>query len=302
MFHHFYDETHPRGQGAISSSDFERMIEWLSTHYSLINADEYQRRVENNCLEKLDICLSFDDALLCQYEIAAPIMKRKALKAFFFVYSSPFSNMPDYLEIFRYFRTVAYENIDLFYSDFFDAAERSNPTDFDVAKSQYNAAEYLSAFPFYSESDKWFRYLRDVTLGETKYNELMISLMKEKSFNIDDVMSKLWMKEEHLIDLKNHGHIIGLHSYSHPTKIHLLDTESQESEYQRNYDHLTKLLGTKIDVMSHPCGNYNSDTLSILKNIGMKVGFRSSMSTTSIESNLEIPREDHANVFKEMML
>ena len=52
--------------------------------------------------------------------------------------------------------------------------------------------------------------------------------------------------------------------------------------------------------MSHPCGDYNLDTLSLLKEMGIQIGFRSSMSVKEIKSPLEIPREDHANVFKEM--
>ena len=52
--------------------------------------------------------------------------------------------------------------------------------------------------------------------------------------------------------------------------------------------------------MSHPCGDYNLDTLSLLKGMGIQIGFRSNMSVKEIKSPLEIPREDHANVFNEM--
>ena len=50
--------------------------------------------------------------------------------------------------------------------------------------------------------------------------------------------------------------------------------------------------------MSHPCGNYNDDTLKILKELDIKVGFRDSLIPSFIESPLEIPREDHANIVK----
>ena len=52
--------------------------------------------------------------------------------------------------------------------------------------------------------------------------------------------------------------------------------------------------------MSHPCGDYNQDTLNILSNLNIEIGFRSNMSVKDIISPLEIPREDHSNVFKEM--
>jgi hypothetical protein len=52
--------------------------------------------------------------------------------------------------------------------------------------------------------------------------------------------------------------------------------------------------------MSHPCGNYNDATLDILTELGIRVGFRSNSSIKEIRSNLEIPREDHSNIFKAM--
>ena len=44
----------------------------------------------------------------------------------------------------------------------------------------------------------------------------------------------------------------------------------------------------------------NQDTLDILNSMNIEMGFRSSMSVTDIKSPLEIPRDDHSNVFKEM--
>ena len=73
-------------------------------------------------------------------------------------------------------------------------------------------------------------------------------------------------------------------------------------EYQNNYDHLTGLIGKPIKVMSHPCGDYNEITLEILKSMKIDIGFRSNMLVKEMRSPLEIPREDHANVFKEMRL
>ena len=81
-----------------------------------------------------------------------------------------------------------------------------------------------------------------------------------------------------------------------------LSKAKQELEYQKNYDHLTDLISKPIKVMSHPCGDYNEITLEILKSMNIDIGFRSNMSVKEILSPLEIPREDHANVFKEMIL
>ena len=125
---------------------------------------------------------------------------------------------------------------------------------------------------------------------------------EKKNFDVSAAKKDLWVSEKDLVSIESKGHIIGLHSYSHPTKISNLSKTEQHLEYQRNYEHLSELLGQPIDVMSHPCGDYNDTTLEILKEMNISIGFRSSMSVKEIRSPLEIPREDHANIFKEMQL
>ena len=126
--------------------------------------------------------------------------------------------------------------------------------------------------------------------------------MTQNNFDANAAKKDLWMSEEDLVITSSKGHLIGLHSYSHPTQMSKLSKVEQELEYKKNYDHLTSLIGIPIKVMSHPCGDYNETTLEILKSMGIDIGFRSSMSLKDIHSPLEIPREDHANVFKEMNL
>ena len=125
-------------------------------------------------------------------------------------------------------------------------------------------------------------------------------MMRIKGFDIDSAKKHLWMTVDELSDIHKQGHTIGLHSYSHPTQISKLSKFEQQTEYQRNYEHLSKVTQTHIDVMSHPCGDYNQDTLDVLSSMGVTIGFRSNMSVNDIHSSLEIPREDHANIFREM--
>lgn len=49
--------------------------------------------------------------------------------------------------------------------------------------------------------------------------------------------------------------------------------------------------------MSHPCNSYNNDTLMILKDLGIKIGFRANLAK-DVYSNFEIPRVDHSDILK----
>lgn len=298
MFHHFHNNFHPKSQGSISGDQFENIIDWLETKYNLLDAPDFAIRLENNTLKEHDICLSFDDSLLCQFQIAFPILRKRNIKAFFFVYTSIFTNKPDLLEIYRLFRNTQFKSIDSFYKEFFKKVEEISLPENLKHWNYFKKINYLKDFSFYTLNDKWFRYLRENYLGE-KYHELMQEMMRENNYNIEKESQNLWMTKNHLKELDYYGHSIGLHSHSHPTKITSLTYEKQLEQYKENLFNLKEILGhNNITSMSHPCGEYNSDSLKILKGLGVKIGFRSNMSTNEIKSSLEIPREDHANILK----
>jgi len=301
MFHHFHSDKHRSSQGSLSVIDFEGMLDWLSNNYNLLNADVYLQNFEANKLEPEDICLSFDDALLCQFDIAAPVLRSRNIKAFFFVHSSIFTGDPDLLEVFRYFRTTCFDNIDDFYKQFFDDVESKNKALYILEYDKFSGLDYLASCLFYSDNDKWFRYLRDQVLGAGKYKSIMLEMMKQKAFDKEDVSQRLWMTEDNLKNLLKDGHLIGLHSFSHPTQMSKLSRMEQEKQYLQNLEHLESITGVGyVNSMAHPCGDYNNDTLELLTKMNIRIGFRSSLSCKVIKSALEIPREDHANIFNEM--
>lgn len=300
MFHHFHGHNHPVGQGSISADEFCKMLDWLSDRYSLLSADEFLRKLQTQSLAKDDICLSFDDALLCQADIAVPILRQRKIQAFFFIYSSPFTGVPDNLEIYRYFRTTAFPNVDAFYEEFFNLARFMCEACYVDAWREFDANQYLKHFPFYSDNDKWFRRLRDDVLGKERYEKSMSVLMRKHHFDPMRAARHLWMTDSHLRMLRADHHIVGLHSFSHPTKLHRMSRDQQAAEYEQNAAHLREVLNTAPIAMSHPCGNYDSATLDILTGLGIQIGFRSNLAVTAIKSPLEVPRKDHAVVLKEM--
>ncbi|MBF0386305.1 MAG: polysaccharide deacetylase family protein [Candidatus Omnitrophica bacterium] len=295
MFHHFYNEKHCRGQGAISIGQFEAVL----THYEkhILSAEEWFNRAVSNSLKDHDICLTFDDALLCQYEVALPVLERYGLTAFWFVYSSVLDGGLEKLEIYRKFRTVCYACIDDFYLDFFSRVKASAYNDaVELALKGY-AHDNWKYCPFYSPNDTKFRYIRDVALGVDKYQELMDRMICEQGIDLASFASDLWMTKEHVRSLCARGHVIGLHSHTHPTVLADLPATEQQKEYGQNYRFLRDLLGKSPEVVSHPCNSYNVETLKILAALGIRLGFRANMADHQY-SRFEFAREDHANVIR----
>ena len=297
MFHHFHNDFHPKSQGSIDRKQFEKILNFLEKKFNLLGAKEFSKKTIEGKLEENDIVLSFDDALKCQFDIACPVLNERKISSFFFIYSSPFKNKPDLLEVYRYFRHTFYKKINFFYDDFFNIVKQNNIKKYNLYLKKFNEINYLKNYKFYTNEDKWFRYLRDKYLGSFQYAKIMNYLMKEKNFVKENYYKKLWMNENDIKKLHKMGHIIGLHSYYHPTLMENKSYQDQKIEYRKNLNHLETIFGkNQIYSMAHPCGSYNDDSLKVLKELEIKIGFKSNMDKKTNESNLEIPRQDHVNI------
>ena len=299
MFHHFHDARHAPGQGSISAEDFAGMIDYVGRD-RILSADEWRRRALAGSLKDNDLCLTFDDALLCQYEVAYPVMRDLGLTAFWFVYSSVFEGNTEPLEIYRHFRHTQFPSMDDFYRCFLETASATFPDLCGPALEGFDPASYLVGFPFYTRNDRIFRYLRDGVLKPERYHAVMAAMMTAAGFEPASIAGQLWMTDQHLRALHDEGHVIGLHSYHHPTRVAALPPDGQREEYRRNRDHLTRVLGQAPTTMSHPCNSYGPETLGILRDLGIGIGFRANMQDVEHRSVYEFLRQDHANIMKDM--
>ena len=300
MFHHFHNDFHYRGQGSIDSAEFEKLLLFVGVE-RIINPETWVERLSNNSLKEDDVCLTFDDGLLCQFDIALPILKKYNLKAFWFVYSCVFESGIGEFEIYRVFRTKYFNTIDDFYGEFLKLIN-SSPY-FKKSKnavSEFDIDAYRKIFPFYSENDVIFRVIRDRALTKDEFNHVMETLMGLYKINKKNLCENIWMHDDHIRQLSDQGHHIGFHSYTHPTALSDLPYVEQENEYLKNFSHLKKICGKSPISMAHPVNSYNENTIKILKKIGIECGFQSNMQmrTKSTEIKYELPREDHTNILK----
>lgn len=303
MLHHFHSGQHPKGQGSISQDEFEQLLNFVRRE-RIITPQEWLRRLAEGQLREGDLCLTLDDALLCQFDIALPILEKYGLNAFWFVYSNVFEGNISKFEVYRAFRSKYFNNIDAFYKVFFTNVFKSEFGDRARAViEKTDTTQIKKAYPFYSANDIHFRAIRDQTLTRPQYEKIMDELMAAYGVDVAKLAATLWMSNSDLLYLHTHGHIIGLHSYSHPMTLSRLPTDSQREEYERNVSHITKMCGTRPVAMAHPVNSYSDATLAILAQLGIQCGFRANMFPPAPgeplnRTTLELAREDHANIIR----
>ena len=305
MFHHFHGGKHQQVQGSISREDLEDILQYVGTQ-RILTPIEWLEKLDSHQLNSQDRCLTFDDGLLSQFDIAMPLLEEYRLKAFWFVYSSVFEGQIQFgkLEIYRAFRCKFFPTIDDFYTVFF---QRVIEAGFDSESSlKVTGAQIqgmINSFPFYSENDAKFRLFRDLVLDRQQYEDIMDKLIQEHGVDMNDLSQDLWMSNAQLRYLNDRGHMVGLHSYSHPTTLAELSHEKQREEYQSNYQHIHSVCGRVPVVMAHPVNSYSEETVNILSKLGIRCGFRSNTVPPHTGGQLnpnqyEMAREDHSNILR----
>lgn len=303
MFHNFFDgKNHIKSQGALSSEDLENMILYLKYNYKILDIDEWLKKYNDNTITNNEVCLTFDDGLSCQYDIALPILEKYNIKALFSVFTHMLSDEITYLEVFRYFRNKYFDNMDDFYDLFFKLV-KDNEIQFGINYTEvltnFESSDFLSNYTIYTYNDRKYRYLRDVVLSNEQYVSLYINLMSKYNLDIAEISKKLYMTKENIVDLHKKGHTIGLHSHTHPTAINTYSYSKQLMEYATNKYILENIIQDKIHVVAYPLGRYTKDTEDIMKTLDITNGFCSNVS--SEHNCLFLQRIDHMHVFNEML-
>ena len=308
MFHHFHDDgIHTKGQGSISKDDFYKLINFIGRK-NILDADVFFEKFKENKLKENEVCLTFDDAIKCQIDVALPVLEDLKIKSFFFVYTSMFEGKPDNLEVFRYFRMNYFKDVDDFYINFYKTLNK-DLNNF-IKQNEKKIKDKKIKLPHYSIEDIKFRLVRDIFLTKNDYENIMFLMMDEKKFEPRKFYSNLFFSNEDLKNLNKLGHLIGLHSHNHPTLLEKLNYEEQKQEYEKCISIISKILDkslNEIKWMSHPCGSYNKDTIKILTDLGIELGFKQIITIEpekgmkSINNSfLEIARQDHTDIVKRM--
>ena len=299
MFHYFHGKgsmNYSKGDGSLSADGLEKMIEFLGGREKILDASDWVERAKSNKLKSSDVCLTFDDSLLSQFEIAKPVLDSYKIKGMFFVYSSVFEGKRENLEIYRDFRNSYFSSFDDFFNAFIN--QDSEVKDKILHGVKNFPENYMIEHECHTRNGRLFRYIRDCELKRDEYESHMSSMMRSFGFKEDSL--NYWMSDGDISRLSKEGHLVGLHSYSHPTKLELLNEEDQRCEYEKNLNHVKRVLGDQRYLLaSHPSNSYNDYTLSIFKDLGVDLAFRSNINMKDF-GVYEYPREDHANIISMM--
>jgi peptidoglycan/xylan/chitin deacetylase (PgdA/CDA1 family) len=263
--------------GSISKSIFIEIISNLREKYCINNPETWINKAHANKLDRFDICFTFDDTIKSQFIVAKDILDSYKIRAFFFVYTGMFHNYIPRLEVYRYFISKYYCKFEQFFGEFLEIMEEYSGIDLKNILEIF-PENYLRQFSFYSPEERLYRFIRDKILRQNDYMAVMDKMIASKTSLANLIRDNLWMSPDQIWELTQEGHFIGLHSVSHPTDLGERSDFEQEQEYMQNKSDLEEITGKEVVCVAYPSGSYNHFTISLMKKLGMKIGFKTGMS------------------------
>ena len=279
---------------------FKEQVLYIKKHYNPVTVEQVIDAKENGTqLPDHAILLTFDDAYVDHFTYAFPILEHEHIQGVFFppvkavtehtvldvnkihfiLASTPVENMPILLEKLKQLVTDNTEEYGL-----------------ESFESYFN--RYAEASRFDPKEVIFVKRLLQVGLPEALRNKMATQLFEE-AVGMDESMfsRELYMSIDQIKCMVDCGMHIGSHGYDHYW-LSSLPKEKQEFEIAKSIDFI-KMVGGDVNnwTIGYPYGDYNEDTISLLKQHGCKMGFTTDVAIADFGNNdpdalFKIPRLD----------
>lgn len=296
MYHYVKDfkkTKYPQVKG-LDKDEFKFQIDYLKTNFNILDprniADKIKKKESFN---ENDCWLTFDDGYIDHYEIVVPILNKYGIKASFFppVRSTLQETLLDVNKIQLILGKI--EN------------PKSLLEEIKKIYEEINNDKSLSFENFFKNIDTSNRYDNpEIVLIKRLLQKELPKEIREKiclrlftkyvSDNVSKVAKEFYMSLSQVMELKNQGHEIGLHGYNHDWYGKLsIDQQHEEILETLKFWRKNHILD-KDFTMCYPYGDYNLDTLKILKKLNCNMALTVKVGSVNKNNydNLELPRFD----------
>lgn len=302
MYHYVRDlknSRYPSIKG-LDVENFKGQIEFLKKHYHFVTIeqviDAYQ---DNSQLPPHPVLLTFDDAYADHFTYVFPILVRENIQGAFY---PPVKAITEHtvLDVNKiHFILASTPNEQLYrLIDEIKLLLQQYREEYTLNSFEYYYDKLAVANRFDPKEVVFIKRLLQVELDKNLRN-ILTDILFEKTVGMDEgaFSRELYMTMDQLKCMVDCGMHVGSHGYDH-FWLGSLSKKEQEFEIKKSIEFINDV-GGDIDnwTMCYPYGNYNDDTITLLKENGCKLGFTTEVALAELISSIvdytyKLPRLD----------
>lgn len=297
MYHYVRDlrnSKYPNIKG-LDARLFKEQVKYLARNYCVISMEELIYCIDNNSqLPEKSALLTFDDGYFDHFDCVMPILSEYKMQGSFYPPANAILNniVLDVNKIHFILATV--NDSSVLVKELFSILDEYR-TEYDLNNNESYFKKHAVARRKDTADVIFIKQMLQVVLPEA-LRLIICNRLFHKYVTHDEASfsRELYMNIEQIRSLKDNGMHIGSHGYGHYW-LGSLSKEKQEIEIDRSLEFL-QLAGSDIKnwTMCYPYGNYNEDTMNILKCKGCKLSLttKTDIADLRIYNRFELPRLD----------
>ena len=262
----------------IEISSLKRQIDFLCKYYepltidTLIECIKDKSRLPSKCFY-----LTFDEGFKEHSLLAVQELLSSGIKGGFFCNTQRLEEKRLLTVDKQRFLMYATSDFHSFLISFCKAIKQLYPRNYNekfepTIKNIKDASTFYAEATAYSNEERFYRKIRDTYLSEDELISVVDFVFAKYFDNETELVNRYFMDWDDLKYLVGKGMDIGCHTHSHPL-LHRLDYATQKLDIHKNNEILTERLGIKIKSIAYPYGSFNNDTIKVLKEEGIEIGF-----------------------------
>lgn len=246
---------------------FEQQLDWLTRHRRVVHLGEYLKlRKQNQPAARRAVALTFDDGVASTFRRAYPLLRERNLPATFFISTSHLT--PGRLLWFSYFYALCLEGI-------YDSFRIDNHC-FELTSLKQRRAVLRSLLQIARASGN-AQAFKDKVAANYPLPAAVISEYEGLSAEQLSLFKRCDLIEG------------GAHTVNHPYLQHL-PKNAQAEEIVQGRKRLSDLTAKSVRYFAYPHGDYNHDTLEVVKEAGFDAAFATRRRHLDTDDQFEIER------------
>lgn len=260
-------EGHNQQGITLRATAFKNQIKWLSKVFNFVTYEEYLNTWKEKGRQPiLKAVITFDDGTSSTYEQGISFLMAEKIPSVVFI------------------NTCQLDEGDLIWAAAINAlCFESIYESITIAEVEYPLSNIESR---HLAKNQLFQIAKD----SGKPSQTVSAWLKRYPLPKTVFKEYMGLSSKQLVEMSNSGFVeIAAHTHSHPFLSELTRSD-QKKEIDDNISILEKATNRKVNLLAYPSGDYNEDTISICKEIGLKYGFAVHRTKNPQDLWYEIPR------------